>query len=1241
MKPKPTSRAETTPIRVLILTMDTHLAMVSERVRQTLAQELPGLSLQLHAATEWSDSAPALERTLAEIERADIIFANMLFLEEQFQPILAALKARRDKCDAMVCAISAGSVVRLTRLGGFDMSRSGGGPMALLRKLRPGNRSGKSDDGKTSGGNSGSGAQQMRMLRRIPKILRFIPGVAQDVRSYFLALQYWLGGSEDNFANMVRMLVARYAAGARAGVGARLTVKPPVEYPEVGLYHPGLTARITTAVDKLPAAARDSRGTVGLLVMRSYVLAGDTAHYDAVIAAFERRGLRVLPAFASGLDSRAAIEAFFMHDGATTIDALVSLTGFSLVGGPAYNDSQAATETLSRLDVPYLVAHALEFQTIEQWDSSERGLMPVESTIMVAIPELDGSTGPIIFGGRSSATANGGAREMHAHAERADMLAARTLRLVELRRTERASRRLAMVLFNFPPGAGNTGTAAYLSVFESLHRTLGALAERGYQVEVPESVDALRTSIIEGNAARRGTYANVHAQVSTDTHVRRETWLRDIESQWGPAPGRQLSDAKSIHILGARFGNVFVGIQPSVGYEGDPMRLLFSKGFAPTHAFAAFYRWIREDFKAHAVVHFGTHGALEFMPGKQAGLSSSCWPDRLICDLPNFYIYAANNPSEATIAKRRSAATTISYLTPPIVHSGLYRGLQELKSSLERWRALEQDGGEARVALAQLVRAQAAEVELCSADADWGDATDAHIDRLSNQVLELEYTLIPQGLHIFGLAPPRAARIEMLGAVAEASHGLKLSQQALEALVDLQPVPEGQVPAPAYQELARTARLLGEDHELPALMHALDTGFVPPTPGGDLLRNPAILPTGRNVHGFDPFRIPSVFAIADGARQAQRLLQRYQQDGAELPESIAIVLWGTDNLKNEGGPIAQVLALMGTRPRFDAYGRLVGAELIPLAELTRPRIDVLVTVSGIFRDLLPLQMKLLAEAAYLAATADEPPECNFVRKHALAYQRANGCDIETAALRVFGNAEGAYGSNVNHLIENGRWDQEDELAETYTQRKSFAFTRSGRVTQQSELLKSALAQTAIAYQNLDSVELGVTTVDHYFDTLGGISRAIRRANGGSTPQVFIGDQTQGAGTVRTLAEQVSLETHTRMLNPKWYQGLLEHGYEGVRQIEVHITNTMGWSATTGQVAPWVYQKLTQTFVLDPEMRARLAALNPTATAKVANRLIEAQQRQYWQPDAQTLAALHAAGNELEDRVEGVFEGVAA
>jgi magnesium chelatase subunit H len=265
---------------------------------------------------------------------------------------------------------------------------------------------------------------------------------------------------------------------------------------------------------------------------------------------------------------------------------------------------------------------------------------------------------------------------------------------------------------------------------------------------------------------------------------------------------------------------------------------------------------------------------------------------------------------------------------------------------------------------------------------------------------------------------------------------------------------------------------------------------------------------------------------------------------------------------------------------------------------------------------------------------------NYIRKHTLAYQATHGCDLETAALRVFSNADGAYGSNVNHLIDNSGWDDEDELAETYTRRKCFAYGRSGVPVRQAELLKSALADVQLAYQNLDSVELGVTTVDHYFDTLGGISRAVSRSKGTEVP-VYIGDQTRGDGQVRTLSEQVALETRTRMLNPKWYEGMLKHGYEGVRQIEVHVTNTMGWSATTGQVAPWVYQRLTETFVLDEEMRERLAALNPASSAKVANRLLEAHERNYWQPDAATLEALRRAGEELEDRLEGVAEGVAA
>ena len=692
---KPISRAEATPVRVVIVTMDPHVASATDRARVTLARQIPGLRLNVHAASEFASDPAELARCRADIAEADIIINMMLFLEDHFQPLIPDLLARRDACDAMVCAMSAGEVTKLTRMGRFDMSAPSSGPMALLKRLR---------GAKSKTGTAGS--NQMAMLRRIPKLLRFVPGTAQDVRAYFLTLQYWLAGSEENMANMVRFLVDRYADGPRRHLRGALKSPPPAEYPEVGVYHPRMPGRVAETVDKLPLPAGVTKATVGLLVMRSYVLAGNAGHYDGMIAALEARGLRVIPAFATGLDARPAIEKFFIQGGRPVIDAMVSLMGFSLVGGPAYNDAKAADEILAKLDVPYIAAHPVEFQTLEDWQGSDRGLLPVESTIMVAIPELDGSTGPAIFGGR----AQGGTkcagcnlhcefpqseslRDMHACVERSQMLAARVEKLALLRRKERAERKIAIVLFNFPPNAGNTGTAAYLSVFESLHRVLIALEREGYAVEAPKSVDALRNAIIAGNSARFGAMANVHARIPADDHVRRERWLNQIEQQWGPAPGRQQSDGASIQVLGERFGNVFIGVQPAFGYEGDPMRLLFEKGFSPTHAFSAFYRWVKEDFGADAVLHFGTHGALEFMPGKQTGLSGACWPDRLIGELPNFYLYASNNPSEGAIAKRRAGATLISYLTPPVANAGLYRGLLELKGSLDRWRAVRAGRG--------------------------------------------------------------------------------------------------------------------------------------------------------------------------------------------------------------------------------------------------------------------------------------------------------------------------------------------------------------------------------------------------------------------------------------------------------------------------------------------------------------------------------------------------------------------
>ncbi|MEM6897568.1 MAG: cobaltochelatase subunit CobN, partial [Pseudomonadota bacterium] len=703
-----------------------------------------------------------------------------------------------------------------------------------------------------------SGEGQMKMLRRLPKILKFIPGKAQDLRAYFLSMQYWLGGSDDNVREMIRFLVDRYS-GQRFG---HVEAAAPVDYPEVALYHPDLPGLgITTDVADLPTV-KSPVATVGVLMLRSYVLASDTAHYAAVIRALEARGIRAIPAFAGGLDGRPAMEAYFQG-----IDALVSLTGFSLVGGPAYNDSNAAVEALQALDVPYLAAHPLEFQTLEQWDASSQGLGPVETTMLIALPEIDGATNPTVFAGRHDASPErDDDRAMAPCEERITVLAEKVLRLARLRRLKNAEKKVGIVLFGFPPNAGAVGTAAYLSVFESLFNMLHRMKAEGYGVTPPDTVDALRDAVMHGNAQQYGQEANVAAHVDADHIVRNTPPLAAIEEVWGPAPGRVQSDGRGVFVLGAEFGNVFVGVQPTFGYEGDPMRLLFEKGFAPTHAFTQFYLWLRNTYGADVLLHFGMHGALEFMPGKQAGLGRWDWPDRLIGEVPNVYLYASNNPSEATLSKRRTNAVTVTHVTPPLATSGLYKGLAELKDSLSRWRSMVD--GPARDDLATLIADQAAAVDMEGAPED-----------LWLKLLETEEALIPDGLHVVGQAPSETEITEHLRVMADQS--------------------------PEAQE--RAASHLAGDAELQGLMRALSGRFIAPVPGGDLIRSPEVLPAGRNIHAFDPFRMPTAYALKDGCHQAEVLLAAQES----LPRSVALVLWGSDNIKSDGGPISQALALLG------------------------------------------------------------------------------------------------------------------------------------------------------------------------------------------------------------------------------------------------------------------------------------------------------------------------------------------
>ncbi|HMP39180.1 MAG TPA: cobaltochelatase subunit CobN, partial [Roseiflexaceae bacterium] len=413
---------------------------------------------------------------------------------------------------------------------------------------------------------------------------------------------------------------------------------------------------------------------------------------------------------------------------------------------------------------------------------------------------------------------------------------------------------------------------------------------------------------------------------------------------------------------------------------------------------------------------------------------------------------------------------------------------------------------------------------------------------------------------------------------------------------------------------------------------------IPPSPGNDVVRNPAVVPTGRNIHGLDPFRVPTAAAQDAGWQLVRDLIDRLTHEQGSMPESIAMVLWGTDNLKSDGEGVAQTLALFGARVVVDELGKVSDVALIPLSELRRPRIDAVVTVSGIFRDLLSHQMTLIAKAARLAAEADEPLEFNFVRKHALAQAAELGISVAEAATRVFSNAPGSYGANVNHLVESGTWEDTNDLAEAFVTRKSFAYGAQGEWREARAVMESALATVDATFQNIDSFELGVSDIDHYYEYLGGVTRSVERRRG-KRPPVIVAEAMSATGRLASLEQIVRLETRAKLLNPKWFEAMLAHGYQGVHEIETRVGNTYGWSATADAVEGWVYNGVAETFLLDEAMRERLAQLNTHATVAIARRLLEANHRGFWDADEATLAALQQIYADLEDRLEGVSRAV--
>jgi magnesium chelatase subunit H len=1300
------------------------------------------------------------EELEAALDGADVFFGSLLFDYDQVE----WLRSRIADIPLRFVFESALELMSCTSVGSFQMAAPSGqkaGPPPAVKAVLAKFGSGKEED-KLVG--------YLSFLKIGPQLLKFVPGdKAKDLKNWLTVYAYWNQGGKENVEEAFAYLAAEYLAPLGEekkdtnflakifGLGGAKGPKPPKETPALGLYHPQLEREkrpyfesvsayldwhARTRAHKVPVDAP----RVAVLLYRKHVITKQPYLAD-LVESFEDSGVLPIPIFINGVEAHTivrdmltsdyeqkrrasgVIEVDSLKSDATIVDAVVSTVGFPLVGGPAGSmeagrQAEVAQGILGAKNIPYFVAAPLLIQDIASWVQS--GVGGLQSTILYALPELDGAIDTVALGGLCG-------DNIYLTRERVFALANRLKQWRNLRTSARDERKIAVMLYGFPPGVGATGTAALLNVPDSLENMLNSLREQGYnlgdQDELPSGeaiVRALRAleenaTIMAGydgavdavNALKEtGDLPGVEVAGANVSPAQLKKWLafpkswgptewgpipflpepdilvRKMEAAWGPLEnylGLATAPGKGSVVTGLRLGNVFIGIQPALGVEGDPMRLLFERDLTPHPQYAAYYKWLQNDFNASAVVHFGMHGTVEWLPGSPLGNTGLSWSEQLLGAMPNVYVYAANNPSESIIAKRRGYGVIISHNVPPYGRAGLYKQTAQLRELLNEYRENPSENAALRGTIFDVVVAAGLDSDCpyVAADADASeplprmtpeladslsqDAFDAYVSELYTYLGVLENRLFSEGLHALGKPPTERSMAQYLNAYfdgdvsediidvivkASPDEGMDAIKARLEKTFNLQ-VPADARDAMSSDDATATVGdkvieaveirdlLAMNSQEITGMHRALDGEWVPPAVGGDLLRDgKGVLPTGRNIHALDPYRMPSAAAEARGAAVADGILKQHQDanDGA-YPETVSVNLWGLDAIKTKGESVGIVLRLVGARAVKEGTGRVARYELIPLSELNgRPRVDVLCNMSGIFRDSFANVVGLLDDLFVRAAEADEPDDLNFIRKHSREMS-SNGLENSTA--RLFSNPPGDYGSMVNERVGTSGWEDSRELGDTWASRNAYSYGKGAeRGTARPEVLQSLLRTTERVVQEIDSVEYGLTDIQEYYANTGALVAAAKAAKedaGVVNPKVACSIvETFGKDvTPKDLDETLRMEYRTKLLNPRWATAMADQGSGGAYEISQRMTALVGWGATSGFAENWVYDGANETYVEDEIMREKLRKSNPQAFRNVIKRMLEAAGRGMWDADEETLSKLRELYSDIEDEMEGV------
>jgi cobaltochelatase CobN len=1046
---------------------------------------------------------------------------------------------------------------------------------------------------------------------------------------------------------------------------------------------------------------RDARGQdaarIGVLYYRAHEISGNAGFAHALADAIDATGDAVgVPIFASSL--RSAPDELYQAFG--TLDALivsVLAAGGSKPAGVSAggDDGSWDIERLAALDIPVLQGLCLT-SSREDWEANDDGVTPLDSANQIAIPEFDGRiiTAPFSF----KEIDEDGLPHYVADPERCARVAGIAVNHARLRRVPNGDKKLALVLSAYPTKHSRVGNAVGLDTPASTVRLLRRLAADGYDVgdglgvlgseDENEAGDRLIHTLIAAGGQDEEwltttQLTDAHVTVSGEQYA---AWTADLpdglrnamEQAWGPAPGKLfVNDAGQIVLAALRAGNIVLMIQPPRGFGENPVAIYHDPDMAPSHHYLAAYRWLEQGFGAHAVVHLGKHGSMEWLPGKNAALSADCATDATIGNLPLIYPFLVNDPGEGAQAKRRAHATIVDHLIPPMARAETYGDIARLEQLLDEYGNIaSMDPAKLpaiRGEIWNLMRAAEMHRDLGLDDRPEDEEFDDFLLHVDGWLCEIKDAQIRDGLHVLGGAPEGEARVNLVLAILRAAQvwggrdhavpglraALGLKENAETTAVDeIEARARGLVEAmeaagwdaamaatlhddPEVQTVLRFAatevvpRLAGTAGELDAVIHALAGGFVRPGPSGSPLRGLVnVLPTGRNFYTVDPRAVPSRLAWQTGQAMAESLVARYLDDTGAYPESVGLSVWGTSAMRTSGDDVAEVLALLGVRPEWDEASRRVSRlEIISLEELGRPRIDVTVRISGFFRDAFPHVVAMLDDAVRMVATLDEPDEQNFVAAHARADLAAHG-DERRATTRVFGSKPGSYGAGILQVIEAGTWRDDKDLAEVYTAWGGFAYGRGLDGVAAADDMRTNYSRIKVAAKNIDTREHDIADSDDYFQYHGGMVATIRALTG-SDPKAYVGDSTTpDAVRTRTLAEETARVFRSRVVNPRWISAMRKHGYKGAFELAATVDYLFGFDATAGVVHDWMYEKLASEYVLDPTNREFLDKSNPWALHGIVERLQEAADRGLWaEPSPETLAALQQAYLEVEGDLE--------